>query len=126
MPLFFKKRRSPHPTPVDNEINQLIQSGLRKLGRHLAAALSRKEQSMSVRSKKIVVALFTLAMTALSMTFFYRGLFVWSSRPPSYFSKPEMSIPVIPHLPDSLLINQQKRTTPPTPHLSPIPDSLIP
>ena len=117
--LFKKKSRT--PSPLRKAISAQLNLGLRQLGLHCAAQLSRYEQRLSPQRRKFFATLLCLGMGLLSMTFLYQGLFVYETRPPTFLSKPGISIPILPHLPDSIALhrqampNQPPRESPTTP-----------
>ncbi len=105
---FFKRKKTP-PTPPagPSELSLLINAGLRRL----SVRLSRREQRMTLRQKKLAITGFCLVMGVVSMAILYRGLFVPTARAPSFLTIPSISRPVSPHLPDSML-ERYHRTKP--------------
>jgi hypothetical protein len=76
MRLFFRKSRAQRlPTPP-NPITIAISRWIDGKKRRLAAALSRKEQRLTVRQKKQALALFSCLGAALFLFNLYRGLMV--------------------------------------------------
>ena len=107
--MLFKSRKNSLPGKGDHpsEIKVLLHGQLRRFSVHLSRKLSRVEQQLSIGQKKVIITLFSLVFGCVFSTMLYKGLFAVKSATPSFLTSPHVSVPVMPHLPDSILARRQ-------------------
>ncbi len=124
--MFFKKKKPPlvSPNAEPGELGLFVKSELRRLSQWLAGRLNRWDKKRSVPQKKFAITAFCFLMGLLFMTTLYHGLFIRPAKAPAYLRPHTMTIPVNPHLPDSLLYGPYSRHGQLPPQVR-YPDSLI-
>jgi len=112
--MLFKSRKNSLPGKSDqpSEIKVLLHGQMRRFSVHLSKKLSRVEQQLSIGQKKVIITLFSLVFGCVFSALLYKGLFAVKSATPGFLTTPHVSVPVMPHLPDSILARRQLRKAP--------------
>jgi hypothetical protein len=107
--MLFKSKKNSLSAKNDqpSDIKVLLHSQLRRFSVHLSRKLSGVEQQLSLGQKKVIITLFSLVFGCLFIALLYRGLFEVKSATPSFLTTPRVSVPIVPHLPDSILARRQ-------------------
>ena len=107
--MLFKSRRNGLPGQNDSPspIKEWVDGQLRRFSLQLSKKLSDMEQQLSARQKKGIITLFSLVFGCVFILSLYRGLFAVQSAPPGFLKTPHVSVPIAPHLPDSLVARRQ-------------------
>jgi hypothetical protein len=112
--MLFKSRKNILPGQNDSRspFKEWVDGQLRRFSIQLSKKLSGMEQQLSGRQKKIIITLFSLVFGCVFILSLYKGLFAVQSAPPGFLKTPHVSVPIVPHLPDSLVARRQLPKTP--------------
>lgn len=100
---FWKKLRRRQPATFDTPTNVFSKS-IYRLKQNIAKRLSKREQKLTLRQKKIALLIFCSCMFTYSFILLWQGFFSPGKPPSHYLDHHTITMPADPRLPDSLNI----------------------
>jgi len=90
-------------------ITSIFRHGTHQVATRVASFLSRHEQRLSIRSKKVILALFFLSVSAFAGTRIYQAFAGPPNQDASYLHLPSIAPHALGRLPDSLSLRLIRR-----------------